>query len=274
MNICWDDNEVERIKRLIRKYEEGQKLCAQYLQEDCTIEQFCSYMINYNFRSFLCEIASLGIKIERAVAVDAGFRILPKTEDEYRRIVRLFREEDVPHHTFPLPSERNIHAVVRGIPAMFSEQKIKGELEQRGYTPLHITRLKRSGGAPMPLVVVILPKIEKSQQLFNEHELLGLAIRIEKYPAVRVNLEDVTDRIENDGADDITDDDIVKMVVSNETVTEDIEDEQINRIPRSEGLKGGIFSDGFIASLPKTLLHKRHLGDCLSGNDGLKSNFK
>ncbi|CAH1953365.1 unnamed protein product, partial [Acanthoscelides obtectus] len=115
----------------------------------------------------------------RAVAVDAGIRILPKTEDDYRRIIHLFREEDVPHHTFPLPSERNIHAVVRGIPAMFSEQEIKGELEQMGYTPLHIIRLKRSGGAPMPLVVVILPKIEKSQQLFNEHELLGLAIRVE-----------------------------------------------------------------------------------------------
>ncbi|CAH1981935.1 unnamed protein product [Acanthoscelides obtectus] len=57
MNICWDDNEVERIRRLIRKYEEGQKLCAQYLQEDCTVEQSCSDMINYNLRSFLCEIA-------------------------------------------------------------------------------------------------------------------------------------------------------------------------------------------------------------------------
>ncbi|CAH1995917.1 unnamed protein product [Acanthoscelides obtectus] len=125
------------------------------------------------------QMHATGIKIERAVAVDAGIRILPKTEDDYRRIVRLFREEDVPHHTFPLPSERNIHAVVRGIPAMFSEQEMKGELEQRGYTPLHIIRLKRSGGAPMPLVVVILPKIEKSQQLFNEQELLGLAIRVE-----------------------------------------------------------------------------------------------
>ncbi|CAH1962123.1 unnamed protein product [Acanthoscelides obtectus] len=65
--------------------------------------------------------------------------------------------------------QNEIHAVVRGIPAMFSEQEIKGELEQREYTPLHIIRLKRSGGPPMPLVVVILPKIEKSQQLFNEH---------------------------------------------------------------------------------------------------------
>ncbi|CAH1982335.1 unnamed protein product [Acanthoscelides obtectus] len=84
-------------------------------------------------------------------------------------------------HRLPVKNhnERNIHAVVRGMSAMFSEKEIKGELELRGYTPLHIIRLKRSGGAPMPLAVVILPKIEKSQQLFSEHELLGLAIRVE-----------------------------------------------------------------------------------------------
>ncbi|CAH1982979.1 unnamed protein product [Acanthoscelides obtectus] len=115
---------------------------------------------------------SLGIKFERAVAVDAGIRIIPKSEDDYRRIIRLFREEEVPHHTFPLPSERNIHAVIRGVHATLSEIEIKEELQQRGYSPLHIIRLKRGGGVPMPLVVVILPKIEKSQQLFNEHELL------------------------------------------------------------------------------------------------------
>ncbi|CAH1977521.1 unnamed protein product [Acanthoscelides obtectus] len=85
----------------------------------------------------------------------------------------------MPHHTFPLPSERNIHAVIRGVHATLSEIEIKEELQQRGYSPLHIIRLKRGGGVPMPLVVVILPKIEKSQQLFNEHELLGLAIRVE-----------------------------------------------------------------------------------------------
>ncbi|CAH1973377.1 unnamed protein product [Acanthoscelides obtectus] len=31
----------------------------------------------------------------------------------------------------------------------------------------------------MPLVEVILPKMGKSQQVFNEHELLGLSIRVE-----------------------------------------------------------------------------------------------
>ncbi|CAH1976700.1 unnamed protein product [Acanthoscelides obtectus] len=60
---------------------------------------------------------SLGIKFELAVVVDAGIRIIPKSEDNYHRIIRLFREEEVPHHTFPLPSERNIHAVIRGVHA-------------------------------------------------------------------------------------------------------------------------------------------------------------
>nr|CAI5827697.1 unnamed protein product [Callosobruchus analis] len=124
------------------------------------------------------KLISIGIKIERAVAVDAGIRIIPKSEDDYRKIIRLFREENVPHHTFPLPSERNIHAVIRGVPVTLKEADIKEELQQRGYAPVLIIRLKRSG-APMPLVVVILPKLEKSRELFNEHELLGLAIRVE-----------------------------------------------------------------------------------------------
>ncbi|CAH1986473.1 unnamed protein product [Acanthoscelides obtectus] len=89
---------------------------------------------------------SLGIKFERAVAVDAGIRIIPKSEDDYRRIIRLFREEDVAHHTFPLPSERNVHAVIRGVHATLSEIEIKEELQQRGYSPLLIIRLKRGGG--------------------------------------------------------------------------------------------------------------------------------
>ncbi|CAH2007460.1 unnamed protein product [Acanthoscelides obtectus] len=94
-------------------------------------------------------------------------------------MVRLFREEEVPHHTFPLPSERNIHTVVRGVPVNLSDSEIKEGLEQRRYSSVHIIRLRRSGGKPMPLVVVILPKSEKYQQVFNKHELLGLAIQVE-----------------------------------------------------------------------------------------------
>nr|CAH7757268.1 unnamed protein product [Callosobruchus chinensis] len=53
-------------------------------------------------------------------------------------------------HTFPLPSERNIHAVISGDATSFSEQEIKEELKQKDYSPHHIIRLSRSGGLVMP----------------------------------------------------------------------------------------------------------------------------
>nr|CAI5817551.1 unnamed protein product [Callosobruchus analis] len=66
-----------------------------------------------------------------------------KTIEELTQLVaaqqqQITEEEDVPRHTFPLPSEKNIHAVIRGIPTTLKEAEIKEELQQRGYAPLHI----------------------------------------------------------------------------------------------------------------------------------------
>ncbi|CAH1957383.1 unnamed protein product [Acanthoscelides obtectus] len=124
--------------------------------------------VNYQF-------IILAIKMNCAVAIDGGIRIVPKTKDDYRKIIWHFKEQNIAYHTFPLQSKRNIHAVLRSIPASLNEKEMKQVLDQKGYTPLHLIRLKRSGGTPMPLVVVILPK---SHELFNEKELLGLSIKV------------------------------------------------------------------------------------------------
>ncbi|CAH1960831.1 unnamed protein product [Acanthoscelides obtectus] len=60
--------------------------------------------------------------IDRAVAVDAEIRIVPKGEDDYRKIVRLFKEENVPYHTFPLSSEHNIHNLEGSLPSRKSKR--------------------------------------------------------------------------------------------------------------------------------------------------------
>nr|CAH7745603.1 unnamed protein product [Callosobruchus chinensis] len=83
------------------------------------------------WRALNFKFVSLGIKIERAIAFIVGICILPKSEDNYRKIISLFKEEKVPHRTFPLRSERNIHAVFRGIPATFLEQQIRKNLNRR-----------------------------------------------------------------------------------------------------------------------------------------------
>nr|CAH7723323.1 unnamed protein product [Callosobruchus chinensis] len=55
-------------------------------------------------------------------------QVLPRSEDDYRKILHLFKEEVVPHYTLPLPSERNIHAVINGLSTTLSEPEIKEEL--------------------------------------------------------------------------------------------------------------------------------------------------
>nr|CAH7759980.1 unnamed protein product [Callosobruchus chinensis] len=79
--------------------------------------------VNYSF-------ISLGIKITHAITVDAGIRIIPKTEDDYRKIVRLFKEENIPQDTFPLPSERNV-AVIRGSQYQLPSKKSKSSSKRR-----------------------------------------------------------------------------------------------------------------------------------------------
>nr|CAH7754304.1 unnamed protein product [Callosobruchus chinensis] len=103
--------------------------------------------------------------------------VLCKTKDDYRKIVRLFKEENIPHHTFPCPL-RETSTLLSEIPVSTTEQEIKEELEQKGYVVTTYSPKAQRWHA-MPLVVVILPKTEKFQQVFNEHELLGLSIRVE-----------------------------------------------------------------------------------------------
>nr|CAI5831531.1 unnamed protein product [Callosobruchus analis] len=64
--------------------------------------------------------------------MNARIRIIPRSEDDYPKIIHLFREEDVPDHTFPLPSER-IHPVIREVPVTLNESEIKEKLQERGY---------------------------------------------------------------------------------------------------------------------------------------------
>nr|CAH7736533.1 unnamed protein product [Callosobruchus chinensis] len=47
--------------------------------------------------------------------------------------------------------------VIRGFPASTTEQRIREELEPKGYAPQYIIRLKCDGSVLMPLIVVILP---------------------------------------------------------------------------------------------------------------------
>nr|CAI5839074.1 unnamed protein product [Callosobruchus analis] len=91
----------------------------------------------------------------RAVNVDLCIRIFPSRVDDYRAIIHLFREKNISYHTFPLPEEWNLHVILRGISTHVDDDTFKTELTQAGFPPVHIVRLKKRGGAPMPLYCAV-----------------------------------------------------------------------------------------------------------------------
>nr|CAI5817872.1 unnamed protein product [Callosobruchus analis] len=119
------------------------------------------------------------IQYNRAVNVDLGIRIFPSRVDDYRAIVHLFREKNISYHTFPLPEERNLHVILRGIPTHVDDDSFKKELTQAGFPPVHVVRLKKRGGVPMPLYCAVLPKNETANDIFSLKTLFHLDISVE-----------------------------------------------------------------------------------------------
>nr|CAI5869177.1 unnamed protein product [Callosobruchus analis] len=119
------------------------------------------------------------IQYNRAVNVDLGISIFPSRVDDYRAIVHLFREKNISYHTFPLPEERNLHVILRGIPTHVDDDTFKKELTQAGFPPVHVVRLKKRGGVPMPLYCAVLPKNETANDIFSLKTLFHLDISVE-----------------------------------------------------------------------------------------------
>nr|CAI5860790.1 unnamed protein product [Callosobruchus analis] len=109
--------------------------------------EYCQSLVNIKLQRITAVMKSKGhIKIECAVVVGvvAGIRILPKSEDDYRKAIRLFKDHNVPHHTFFF--------------FIFIRTR---NWNSRATSPNHIIRIQRSGVTmPMPLAMVISSKIE------------------------------------------------------------------------------------------------------------------
>nr|CAI5852763.1 unnamed protein product [Callosobruchus analis] len=78
--------------------------------------------------------------IIRTISVDAGIRIIHKSEDDYYKVIHFSKQENILHHTFPPPSKRNIHAVITWISPSSTEHDVKGGLEQKDLKKLSIDR--------------------------------------------------------------------------------------------------------------------------------------
>ncbi|KAI4457121.1 reverse transcriptase [Holotrichia oblita] len=100
------------------------------------------------------EIKRKGYSFTKAQNVADGIRIFPTSEADFRGIVKFFVGDNIPFHTYQLPSEKVLNVVLRGIPVEIPEDQIKKQLEEMGFRPETVVRMRRNrGGRPMPLVL-------------------------------------------------------------------------------------------------------------------------
>lgn len=124
------------------------------------------------------EIRRKGYNFVKAQNISDGIRVFPATEADFRGMVRFVTAEQVPFHTYQLPSEKMLHIVIRCIPSEIPEQEVLLQLRELGFSPESVARMRKSrGGAPMPLVLV---KISKDQsKIYTLKELVSLDVSVE-----------------------------------------------------------------------------------------------
>ncbi|KAJ8963909.1 hypothetical protein NQ317_006924 [Molorchus minor] len=101
------------------------------------------------------------IQYTSAKLVTDGIRIFPATTTDYRQITKILAEAKVGFHTYSLPEERQLRIVIRGLPEDLPEKEIMEDLQDQGYQPTTVQRMRnRRTKNKMPLVLVQLPEAQ------------------------------------------------------------------------------------------------------------------
>lgn len=120
-----------------------------------------------------------GINIVKAKTLVDGIALHPLTELDYRKLVRLFIHQKLQYHTYQLPSEKQLHVVIKGIPEPIETEEIKNDLESKGFHPENIIRMRsRRDKRPLHMVLATLPRSEK--EIYKIKEVLSLIVTVEE----------------------------------------------------------------------------------------------
>ncbi|GFS77058.1 nucleic-acid-binding protein from transposon X-element [Nephila pilipes] len=100
-----------------------------------------------------------------------SLKVFLQTAHAYHIVCRYADENKPQGHTYMLPEEKKLRAVIRGIA---EELRLKVFLVHQIYIMTN-----KSTGAPMPLFLTILDKNEQNQKIFNLKELACMQITVE-----------------------------------------------------------------------------------------------
>ncbi|GFV84662.1 nucleic-acid-binding protein from transposon X-element [Trichonephila clavipes] len=95
-------------------------------------------------------------------------RVFPKTILEHRKLQSFLSVKKMRSHTFEMADNKQLKAVIRGLPTDYDQKEIASELKGFGFEPSHISILRnRKNNTNMPLFLVVLKKNEENKQIFQ-----------------------------------------------------------------------------------------------------------
>ncbi|GJQ83164.1 hypothetical protein Trydic_g19507 [Trypoxylus dichotomus] len=117
------------------------------------------------------------ITATKSKLINTGIQVEPATEEDYRKLSKLLKDQKTQFYTYQLKSEKKLKVVLRGITQDITDDEIKQDLQAQDYPVDKITRMKGRQGKPSPLVLVEIDRLYKS--IYNITDCCGLAVKVE-----------------------------------------------------------------------------------------------
>ncbi|GFR29794.1 nucleic-acid-binding protein from transposon X-element [Trichonephila clavata] len=112
--------------------------------------------------------------------IGKGLRVYPETPEVYHAIRNFIEQNKMESFTYDLDQEKDLKAVIRGMPSDTPPQDIIDDLLLLGITVnvVHVMT-NRKTGTPMPLFLVTLRRNDDNRNIFNLTEMCYLKIKVE-----------------------------------------------------------------------------------------------
>lgn len=103
--------------------------------------------------------------------VGVAVKVQTPTRDDFRNLTRLLTTRKVAYHTYALPEERKVRAVLRNMPHEISNEDIHKDLVAQGFPAESVHKMYSRTGKVFPLALVIMTNTPSARDLFRAKDL-------------------------------------------------------------------------------------------------------
>lgn len=107
--------------------------------------------------------------------IESIIPLVASNSDAYRKMQNSLQSCNIPFHSFSFPADRKLKVLLRGIPTLYTEEKVKEELHFFGYESSHVRQFVKEG-RKLPMYMVVLPNDPTNKSIFNLPSLFYIYI--------------------------------------------------------------------------------------------------